>query len=174
MARCERCSTRIGAGRTLCVGCEAKPPVPSETRCACGRLAVPGIALCPLCYREAPRENPRHPNEGGGDLYQGLAETDPCARFVCLCGGSVHPVVCFGGRSHYRCADCGTEGDLPPQNMEAYPELTPEELIARLSDPKRTMFGPPRAIRALRKAEGRNIYTGEKLEPKGEDDGPPF
>lgn len=206
MSKCEVCGTYVGGG-TLCAGCEtlqARKVQEAENRaakdvhqvrCDCGRQVMQVIArdkdghavkrpgpvpYCARCYMEARKENPSHKTDDGRDLYAGLATTDPNVRYVCPgCGGTVLPRNCWSGKTDYRCRDCGATAEKPPVEKEPYPELTPDELIAKLSDPKRMMFGPPRAISALRRAEGRNIYTGEPLGAEREymlddDDPPPF
>lgn len=185
MSKCEVCGTYAGGG-ALCTRCETlsrskatQPQQAERAKCSCGRdvMAV-GAALCDICWRTAAPENPYHRTSSGRDLYAGLGTTLPHARYVCPgCSGTVVPRVCFGGISYYQCTECGVKGNLPPHQLEPYEQLTPEELIAKLADPKRMMFGPPRAIRELRKKEGRNIYTGEPLEKTEpyelEDDEPP-
>ena len=81
---------------------------------------------------------------------------------------------CIHGECQWRicsqCIDCGNKSDAPPMVVDSYERLTPEQLMERCLDRKKGMFGPPRAIRALRRREGRDVMTGARREPPPEPD----
>jgi hypothetical protein len=148
----------------------------SETpKCDCGRNVMHGhfsdgspcFTVCAVCWRDEPRKNPAHA-QGGKDLFGGLATTNPTGRYLCPCGKVVQPVNRFRSVPYYRCLGCGHVSEEPPVVVEEYEHLTPDELIRKLSasSAASTRLGPPRAIRALRASEGRDIYTGEPHDPK--------